>query len=145
VILPWGFGIAGCALAVAIGASVARSNETTVLIEGDGSLMMSLGELETAVRIKARLVVVVMDDSSYSSETYLLERRGLDPKLSLFDPVDFSAVSAALGIASYRARSAEELQNLLPEALEGALPALVHVTIDKSVRHEEKFRAIFDR
>jgi thiamine pyrophosphate-dependent acetolactate synthase large subunit-like protein len=143
--LPWGYGIAGCALAVAIGASIARPEETTVLVEGDGSLMMSLAELETAARIKAPLAIIVMDDSSYSSETYLLERSSQDPGLSCFDPVDFARVAASLGVTAYRAQSADELRVALPKVLSGTLPALVHVTIDKSIRHEEKFRAIFDR
>jgi acetolactate synthase I/II/III large subunit len=144
LILPWALGATGSALAMGIGAAFARPVATTVAIEGDGSLMMSLGELETAVRVGAPLLLIVMDDRAYGAETYLLENRGLNPRISFFEPVDFVRVAEALGVHAYRAETAEELRVILPTALAGPRPALVQVLVNQSVRDHQGMEAAFE-
>jgi thiamine pyrophosphate-dependent acetolactate synthase large subunit-like protein len=52
LILPWSLGAVGTALPTAIGAAIARPDQTTVVFEGDGGLMMCRTELDTAVRAR---------------------------------------------------------------------------------------------
>ena len=77
--------------------ALARPDRTVVVFEGDGGLMMSLPELETAARERIPVVVVVLDDGAYGAETYMMEKAGLDPALSLFENPDLAQVARDLG------------------------------------------------
>src|SRR5690606_37652131 len=57
------FGSIGQGLSLAIGVGVATPDRPHLLIEGDGSLMMYLQELDTVVREKLQLTVLVMNDA----------------------------------------------------------------------------------
>src|SRR5439155_151588 len=52
----------GLGLATGIGAAVARPDRPAVAVVGDGGLMMSLGELDSAAAQRLALLVVVLDD-----------------------------------------------------------------------------------
>src|SRR5690606_2668576 len=60
----------GLGLATAIGAAVARPDRLTVAALGDGGALMSVAELETAVRLGLGLLVVVYDDEAYGAEVH---------------------------------------------------------------------------
>jgi thiamine pyrophosphate-dependent acetolactate synthase large subunit-like protein len=138
--LPWEFGPIGQAVPHGIGVAVARPDQTTVVYEGDGSLMASLPELETAARHDIPLLVIVLDDGAFGAETYVMEEAGLDPTLSFFDNPDFAAVAKALGLEAYSAATADELREVLPQALPVRKPTLVRVAIGHGVWHHEIFR-----
>ncbi|MFD0534456.1 thiamine pyrophosphate-binding protein [Actinomadura luteofluorescens] len=60
----------GLGLATAIGAAVARPDRLTVAALGDGGALMSVAELETAVRLGLGLLVLVYDDEAYGAEVH---------------------------------------------------------------------------
>jgi acetolactate synthase-1/2/3 large subunit len=142
LILPWHFGAVGVALAMGVGVAVARPDRTTVVFEGDGGLMMSLTELDTAVRARVPLLVVVLDDGAYGAEVYMLRRHGLDESLSTFDNPDIAAVARALGMRAYGAEDADGVRAALEDALPLRGPTLLRVGLNRSVWHEEVFRAL---
>jgi thiamine pyrophosphate-dependent acetolactate synthase large subunit-like protein len=142
LILPWSFGAVGVALPTGIGVAVGRPDRTTVVFEGDGGLMMSLTDLDTAVRAKAPLLVVVLDDGAYGAETYMLRKHGLDEALSRFDNPDIAGVARALGMAAYEADDGAGVRAALREALPLDGPALLRVRLNPEVWHEEVFRAL---
>ena len=85
----------------AIGAALARPGTTVVACIGDGALILSLGELLTAVREGADLVVVVFNDSSYG----LIRRQqllnfGRSVGTALHNP-DYAALAAAIGCSYF--------------------------------------------
>jgi thiamine pyrophosphate-dependent acetolactate synthase large subunit-like protein len=138
--LPWEFGPIGQAVPHGIGVAVARPGQTTVVYEGDGSLMASLAELETAARHDIPLLVIVLDDGAFGAETYVMEQAGIDPALSFFENPDFAAVAKALGLEAYSAATADELREVLPQALPVRKPTLIRVAIGHGVWHHEIFR-----
>jgi acetolactate synthase-1/2/3 large subunit len=142
LILPWSFGAVGIALPTGIGAAVGRPDQTTVVFEGDGGLMMSLTELDTAVRARVPLLVVVLDDGAYGAETYMLRKHGLDPALSLFENPDIAGVARALGMDAWDVDDADGVRAALREALPLRGPALLRVRLNPEVWHEEVFRAL---
>lgn len=142
LILPWHLGSVGLGLATALGAALARPQQTVVVFEGDGGLMMSLQELETAARCAIPLLVIVLDDAAYGAELHMLRMHGLDPALSLFDNPDFAAVARALGLRAWNAETVEELRAALTEALPLRGPSLIRVRINQSVVHHQIFRAL---
>ncbi len=111
----YGFGLIGQGVPIAAGAAVAAladgQHRATVAIEGDGSFLMNLQELQSAVRFGADLLVLVLNNEAYGSEFHKLGIAGLDPAGGCFpDPVDISRVATALGAAARRIRTAAELR-----------------------------------
>ena len=64
---PVGYGAMGFALPAAIASKITRPDPTVVCIIGDGSLAMSLGEIETAVREQAPVIVIVFNDRAFGN------------------------------------------------------------------------------
>lgn len=128
------FASIGLGLGTAMGAALGRPDRLSVLVVGDGSLMMSLPDLETAVRSRIPLLVIVMNDQAYGSELAILEASGLPPEVGLFANPDFAAVAEALGAAGTHVRSLADLDEVaarLP-CLDG--PLLVDCAVDPQVR-----------
>src|SRR5699024_5309013 len=67
---PLGFQSIGVALSTVIGAAFALPDRIAIAGIGDGGFMMSHVELDTAVRHKIPLVVVVYNDDAYSAEVH---------------------------------------------------------------------------
>ncbi|WP_370151851.1 thiamine pyrophosphate-binding protein [Ferrovibrio sp.] len=55
----------GMGAAMGIGAAVAASGRKTVVLSGDGGLMLNLGELATAAQEQVDLLLIVMNDRGY--------------------------------------------------------------------------------
>jgi thiamine pyrophosphate-dependent acetolactate synthase large subunit-like protein len=104
------FGAIGYALPMGIGLAAARSPRRVTVIEGDGSLMMALPELESAVRLGLDLRVVVVNDQALGAEMHKLRAEGLDPSQAHFPTPDFGAVSRVLGGAGDLVTAADDLR-----------------------------------
>src|SRR5262245_51189359 len=74
--LSHSFQSVGLGLASAIGLAIANPGLLTVLGAGDGGFLMSLADLETAIRLKLRLCILIYNDSAYAAEVHLYRRRG---------------------------------------------------------------------
>ena len=107
------FGAVGTGLGVAIGASIAEPDRPTVAFIGDGGLLMSLGDLDTAVRESRNLVIFVMNDSAYGSELHMLREWKLDVSASVFPPVSFEAIAREMGLRSTSVRTLEDVGSAL--------------------------------
>jgi len=68
------FGAIGSALPAAIGIAAARGDGKVMLIEGDGSLLMHIQELETIRRQGIRMLISVMNDGGYGAEVTQVPR-----------------------------------------------------------------------
>jgi len=123
---PMGYG-----LPAAIGATLARPGRLAVALAGDGGFAMTMAELETAVRERARVIVVVFDNGRYGTIWREQERRasgvGLGTRLG---PIDFAAVAAACGAMGLSVTVDDEFEPALRQALESGRPALLHLALD---------------
>lgn len=134
-IKPTGFGNMGFALPAAVGAHSAKPDAPIVVFVGDGSLGMSLGEVETLAREDVPAVVVVLNDSSYGNirqeqVVHYGEGRtiGVD-----FGEVDFTDVARGCGVEGERAASVAELTEALRRGFARRRPYLIDVAIDPAV------------
>ena len=91
------FGAVGQGLPVAIGVGAGHPGRPHVAIEGDGSLMMHLQELDTVVRHGMQLVLVVWNDSGFGAEVHKLKVKGFDPALAQWTSPDFAALAKSFG------------------------------------------------
>jgi acetolactate synthase-1/2/3 large subunit len=127
------FGSIGLGIGHAMGVSVAYPGRPIVLFVGDGGMQMSLGDIETAVRYKLPLIIVVMNDAAYGSEYQIMEWWKMPTELSVFPPMDFAAVATALGARSIAIRTLEHLDGLSDLALEEG-PILLDCAISRKIR-----------
>ncbi len=123
---PMGFG-----LPAAIGATLARPGRLGVALAGDGSFAMTMAELETAVRERAHVIVLVFDNGRYGTTWRHQEERaaggGLGTRLG---SIDFAGVAAACGVVGLYIATDDEFEPALRQAIEGGRPALLHLAMD---------------
>ncbi|NYE21508.1 thiamine pyrophosphate-binding protein [Microbacterium immunditiarum] len=130
-----GFGSIGLALGAAMGVAVGRPDAPTVLVVGDGAFMMSHYELHTAVRNSLDLIVVVMNDRSYSSEYHFYlasesEDSELATALTTFDWPDFGDMARSLGFDAVTVTSIGDFAAVSSAIEERTRPLLVDVHLD---------------
>lgn len=123
----YAFGSIGHALPTAIGACIGRDGRPTVLVDGDGSLLMHIGELGTAADAGLDLAIVVMNDGGYGSEIHKLRAKGGDGELARFHDTDFATVAAGFGIEGHRASSIDDIGRLIARQRELRTPLLIDV------------------
>ncbi|PRZ18059.1 thiamine pyrophosphate-binding protein [Nesterenkonia sandarakina] len=101
----------GLGLYTAIGSALAQPGRMPVLGTGDGGFLMAVQELETAVRLKLPLVVVVYNDAAYSAEVHHF---GADQDLATvtFPDTDIAAIARGFGAEGLTVRSTEDLEPL---------------------------------
>jgi thiamine pyrophosphate-dependent acetolactate synthase large subunit-like protein len=92
------FGAIGNGLPAAIGAAAARRDGKVLLIEGDGSLLMHVQELETIRREGHRLLMAIINDGGYGAEIHKFRASGLDPSLVVHGRGDLAGVAAGFGL-----------------------------------------------
>jgi 5-guanidino-2-oxopentanoate decarboxylase len=132
-VYPQSFQCVGLGLGVSIGAAIARPDRVSVLAIGDGGMMLSPQELETAARHRLSLLVVVYDDGAYGAEVHRFAPLGLDVDLVQFAGRDFAAMARAIGARGLVVRSLDDLDALTPwlSAPEG--PMVLDVRINPNV------------
>jgi thiamine pyrophosphate-dependent acetolactate synthase large subunit-like protein len=97
----------GLGLGTAIGAALARPDRLPVLGTGDGGFHMALSELDTAVRLRLPLVVIVYNDAAYGAEIHHFG--DADLTTVRFPDSDLAALGRGFGCAGITVRSAEDL------------------------------------
>jgi len=121
-------GALGYAMAAAVGAHFARPQAKTAAVMGDGSFGMCVGELETLVRLKLPLTLIVLSNSVYGwikagQKTGYAERYfSVD-----FSPTDHARVAEAFGVQAWRVSEPDELAGALKAALSHGGPTLVDI------------------
>lgn len=120
----------GYGLPAAIGAKLARPESPVLAVLGDGGFSMNSQELETAHRLGAPFVTVVLADRSYSLIQIGQESRGLQRYGVDFDPIDSVLIAQACGIEGVRIEREEELASRVEAAVAANESLLVEVPID---------------
>jgi thiamine pyrophosphate-dependent acetolactate synthase large subunit-like protein len=92
------FGAIGSALPAAIGIAAARGDGKVLLVEGDGSLMMHVQELETIRRQGIRMLMAVMNDGGYGAEVHKFRANGITAKEAVHGRGDLAAAAVGFGL-----------------------------------------------
>jgi acetolactate synthase-1/2/3 large subunit len=123
-------GAMGYAVPAAIGAKLAQPGRPVVAVVGDGGMLMTGQELETAVRYEIGITVIVVSNGLYGTIAMHQAKRfgrlcGVD-----IGSVDFAAYARSLGAGGLTARSKTELRGLLRTALRAPGPTVIHAPVD---------------
>jgi acetolactate synthase I/II/III large subunit len=128
--LTLSFAAIGQGLPTAIGAAFAHPGERVTLVAGDGGLLMSLYELETAIRSRLPLTVFVVNDAGYGQERHSLAAKGLARSLADHGTPDLAAVARAMGGSGLRIDSPAGLEQLPAALAEADGTLLVDVRVN---------------
>jgi acetolactate synthase-1/2/3 large subunit len=125
-------GAMGYGLPAAIAASLVHRDRPVVAWTGDGGFAMTMAELETAVRHKLRLVVLVLDNERYGTIRMHQDDRGVArPTATDLGPIDVAGVARALGAEGYTVTDDAGFEPALRAALEVGRPAVIHLGLDR--------------
>jgi acetolactate synthase-1/2/3 large subunit len=121
-------GALGYALSAAVGAYFGRPTAKVVAVMGDGSFAMTVGELETVVRRRVPLTMVVVSNATYGW-IKAGQKAGFGSRYFSVDfgRTDHAAVAAAFGVRSWRVEDPAQLAGALASALASGEPSLVDV------------------
>lgn len=106
------FGAIGNGLSYAIGVAAARPENTVVLIDGDGSLLMHVQELETIRRHGFRILICILNDGAYGSEIHKLRSEGRGDGGAAHGRGDLGAVARGFGLQGRVFSGAGDLEGL---------------------------------
>jgi len=101
----------GSGLAEGLGAAIARPDRLTLVATGDGSLLMNAVELETAVRERLGVLVLVYNDNAYGAEVHIFHDDE-QKETVVFPEVDIASVARGYGCEAITVRSLEDLAPL---------------------------------
>lgn len=107
--IPLSYQAIGLGMASAIGAGVAQPERMAVVGTGDGSFMMTLNELDTAVRLEMDLVVIVFNDSAYGAEINIFDGKSDMMDTVRFPDTDIAAIGRGFGCEAVTVRTLEDL------------------------------------
>jgi thiamine pyrophosphate-dependent acetolactate synthase large subunit-like protein len=100
---PIEYGSIGCALGNALGAAVARPDRVSVLC---------IGDLDTAVRYRLPLIVLVSNDGALGAELHYLRQNGYADECARHQNPAFEEVARGLGLDSATINSIADLENM---------------------------------
>ncbi|MGG5315886.1 acetolactate synthase AlsS [Enterococcus sp. AZ072] len=114
----------------AIASGLVRPNTQIISVSGDGGFLFSGQELETAVRLKQKIVHLVWNDGSYNMVGFQEELKYNRSAGVSFGPVDFVKYAEAFGAKGLRATNPKELEFALTEGMETEGPVIIDIPID---------------
>jgi acetolactate synthase-1/2/3 large subunit len=114
----------------AIAATLVHPDRRVMAVMGDGAFLMSVGEIETAVREGVRIVILVWVDGGYGLIGWKQDLHfGRRAAVSFTNP-DFVRLAESFGARGYRIGSADELLPTLRKALDDEAVSVIACPVD---------------
>jgi acetolactate synthase-1/2/3 large subunit len=128
---PRGLAGLGWGLPLALGAKIARPDCPVICIAGDGGFGHTWAELETAVRERLAVTVIVLNNSILGYQKHAeLASFGAHTSAIRFEPVDHAAIARAVGATGVRIERATDLRRAIEKALASGCVTLLDVITD---------------
>lgn len=135
----------GYGLPAAIGACVANDKKTTICIEGDGSIMMNLQELQTVITNKLPIKIFLINNEGYHSirqtQNNLFKEHskvGIGPESGDLSFPDFEKLTKAFGYEYLCAHSNAEMKTMVDKAMSLDGPLFCEVFVSPNQVFEPK-------
>lgn len=128
-----GLGTMGFGLPAAVGAQVARPDDTVICVSGDGSFMMNVQELGTIKRKQLPVKIVLLDNQRLGmvrqwQQLFFAERYS---ETNLSDNPDFQMLARAFDIPGQRITRKDQVDAALDALLHSEGPYMLHVAINE--------------
>jgi acetolactate synthase-1/2/3 large subunit len=125
-----GLGTMAVSLPAAIAAKLLEPQTPVVCFTGDGGFLMRVGDLETSIREKTPIVIVVFNDRVLNLVKLQQDRRGIQNLGVSFADTDFVTVARGFGFEARRIETEAELADALQKAISSGRPWLIDAVID---------------
>ena len=126
-----GLGTMGYGFPAAMGVKVGNPERVSINITGDGSILMNIQELMTAVEYKIPVINVILNNNYLGMvrqwQTLFYDNRISETDLST--QPDFVKVAESFGGIGYKVKTMEEFENALKDAVEKNIVAIIDVQV----------------
>lgn len=129
-IISNGFASMGIALPGVIAAKLAYPDKAAVAVTGDAGFLMNVQEIETAVRLKLSLVVLIWNDSGYGLIRWKQEREFGRSAFVEFNNPDFVKLAESFGATGVSITQADQLLPVLRKALNHQGVTIIDCPVD---------------
>lgn len=143
-IMNCGISSMGYGLPASVGACIANDKKPVICIEGDGSIMMNLQELQTAVTNKLPVKIFVINNNGYhqirqtQNNVFHDGLVGVGPESHDLGFPDFQKIAFAFGIPYCAIKTNAELQVVIPQVLQANQIVLCEVFVTETQNFEPK-------
>jgi acetolactate synthase I/II/III large subunit len=122
----------GAGLPSSMASAMVYPERKVMAICGDGGFMMNSQEMETAVRLKLNITVLILNDSSYGMIRWKQANMGFKDWGLTYGNPDFVKYAESYGASGHRVDSAESLPRLLRHCLDTPGVHLIDCPVDYS-------------
>jgi acetolactate synthase I/II/III large subunit len=120
----------------AIGAKIAKPEAKVLVATGDGSFLMNSQEIETALRLRLPMVILIWVDDAYGLISWKMDMEIGHNVDTRFANPDFVAYAESFGAKGYRIASADELLPCLRAALADDTVSVIACPVDYTANTE---------
>jgi acetolactate synthase-1/2/3 large subunit len=128
-----GLGTMGFGFPAALGVKAGVPEKVSINFTGDGSILMNVQELMTAVEKKLPVINIILNNNFLGMvrqwQTLFYDKRHSETDLSV--QPDFVKLSEAFGGIGYRVKTKEEFDAALQDAVEKNVVAFIEVIVDR--------------
>lgn len=134
----------GYGLPAAIGTCIGGKRKETICLEGDGSIMMNLQELQTIITNKLPIKIFLINNNGYHSiritQTNLFNKNfvGIGEESNDLGFPEYEKIAKAFGYPYYSARSNAEMMKVVDEVLQAEGPVFCEIFTDTTQVWEPK-------
>lgn len=122
--LGWGF-------PMALGAKAASPSSRVICISGDGGFGHVWGEMETSIREKLPVTLILLNNSILGFQKHSeVFQFGQHTSAIDFAPVNHTAIADAVGARSYRVDDPEQIATALENSLDSEVITLIEIITD---------------
>lgn len=129
---PSGSGAMGFGLPSAVGVSLARPGKPVVNIAGDGGFIMTMHELDTAIRLKLPIINIIWNNDCYGS---IYNKQKSSYKgiygTKIASP-DFVKIASAYGASAERVINITQFKVAIERALKSDMPSVIDLKVSLS-------------
>jgi len=128
-----GLGTMGFGLPAAMGVKKAKEDKISINFSGDGSILMNIQELMTAVESKIPVINIILNNNFLGMvrqwQTFFYDKRYASTDLSM--QPDFVKLAESFGGVGFRCTTKKEFGEALEKAIQSGKVALLDVVVDR--------------
>lgn len=135
----------GAGLPSAIAAKIVYPERKVMAICGDGGFMMNSQELETAVRLKLNLTVIILNDNAFGMIKWKQMQMGFEDFGLDFNNPDFAKYAESYGAFGHKVESTDDLKDKLKHCLNTNGVHLLEIPVDYSENERVLIKELRER
>ncbi len=123
----------GAGLPSAIATKIIKPECKVISVSGDGGFLMNSQELETAVRLKLDLIVIILNDNGYGMIKWKQKAMGFENFGLEFNNPNFVKLAESYGANGYKPKSVEEFKEIFNSIINKKGIHLIDLSVDYSL------------